>query len=135
MAVSKEKWEELRARMDKLEIKESDLTEKFILGSGRGGQKIQKTNSCVYLMHHPTGFEVKCQKDRQREMNRFFARRMLCEKIEESILEEKSEKQKQIEKIRRQKRRRSKRAKEKMLEEKRQQSEKKERRKPPTSDE
>lgn len=131
MAISKEKWDELRERMKKLEVREDDLKEKFILGSGKGGQKIQKTSSCVYLRHEPTGIEIKCQQNRSRDMNRFLARRLLCEKIEEEVLQEKSKKQQMIEKIRRQKRRRSRRAKEKMLEEKRQQSEKKEWRKPP----
>src|SRR6185436_10588305 len=46
-----------------LGIHESDLIEKFILGSGKGGQKVNKTSSCVYLKHIPTGIEVKCQQD------------------------------------------------------------------------
>ncbi|NGX57432.1 MAG: Peptide chain release factor 1 [Chlamydiae bacterium] len=125
MTLKKEKIEELERRMKKLGIREDQLVEKFILGSGKGGQKIQKTYSCVYLKHLPSGIEVKCQRERSRELNRFFARRRLCEKMDEIIYKEKSEKQKQIEKIRRQKRKRSKRAKEKMLEDKRRQSEKK----------
>jgi len=131
MPVSKEKYLELRERMDKLGIKEKDLQEKFILASGRGGQKVQKTYSCVYLKHIPTGIIVKCQKDRSREMNRFIARRRLCERFEEKILKIQTEKQKLIEKIRRQKKRRTRKQKEKMLEEKRQRSEKKTLRKPP----
>lgn len=116
--IGKDKQEQLQKKMASLGIEENDLVEKFILGSGKGGQKLQKTSSCVYLKHLPTGIEVKCQKDRMRENNRFFARRMLCEKIEEQVLQEKSQKQQEIEKIRRQKRKRSKRAKEKMLENK-----------------
>lgn len=125
MAVKKDKIEELEERMEKLGIREEDLVEKFILGSGKGGQKINKTYSCVYLKHIPSDIEIKCQKDRSRELNRYYARKMLCEKLEEILFREKSEKRKQIEKIRRQKRKRSKRAKEKMLEEKRHRSEKK----------
>ncbi len=121
--------------MDKLGIKGKDLQEKFILASGRGGQKVQKTCSCVYLKHIPTGIIVKCQKDRSREMNRFIARRRLCERFEEKILKIQTEKQKLIEKIRRQKKRRTRKQKEKMLEEKRQRSEKKTLRKPPRIDE
>ncbi len=102
--------------MEQLGIREEDLVEKFILGSGRGGQNLQKTSSCVYLKHHPTGIEIKCQRDRSREMNRFFARRELCEKIETQILKVKSEKRQLIEKKRRQKRKRSKRAQQKVLE-------------------
>lgn len=123
--ISKEKLEELAARMERLGIKENDLIEKFILGSGKGGQKINKTSSCVYLKHLPTGMEVKCQLDRSREMNRYYARRELCERMEEKIESKKSEKQQMIEKIRRQKRRRSRRSKEKMLEGKKQVSKKK----------
>ncbi|MDE3045477.1 MAG: peptide chain release factor-like protein [Verrucomicrobiota bacterium] len=125
MNLSKEKRNELEQRMQKVGIREEDLIEKFILGSGSGGQKINKTSSCVYLKHLPTGLEVKCQRERSREMNRFFARRELCEKLEQLLFKEKSKRQQEIEKIRRQKRRRSKKAKEKMLASKRQHSEKK----------
>jgi protein subunit release factor B len=125
MVLSKEKEAELQTRMERLGIKEEDLLEKFILGSGSGGQKINKTSSCVYIKHLPTGLEVKCQKDRSRAMNRFLARRELCEKLEEQISGEKSKKQMAFEKIRRQKRRRSRKSKEKMLTEKRKHSEKK----------
>ena len=117
------KEQELAARMERLGIKEEDLVEKFILGSGSGGQKINKTSSCVYLKHLPTGIEVKCQKDRSRELNRFLARRELCEKIEETVLKEKSKKRQEIEKIRRQKRRRSRKAQEKILATKKHRSE------------
>ncbi len=115
MAPSKKSWDLLAERMLKLQIYEEDLIEKFILGSGKGGQKINKTSSCVYIKHLPTLIEVKCQKDRSREINRFLARKMLCEKIEEIITqEEKTAKQKLFEKIRRQKKRRVRRAKEKI---------------------
>jgi protein subunit release factor B len=106
----KEKWEELEARMLRLKIQEGDLIEKFILGSGSGGQKINKTSSCVYIKHIPTGIEVKCQSTRSRELNRLYARRELCEKLEELLFKEKSSKQMESEKIRRQKRRRSRRS-------------------------
>lgn len=127
-----DKWEELLARMNRLGIKESDLIEKFILGSGSGGQKINKTSSCVYLKHISSGIEVKCQKARSRDLNRFYARRELCGKLEEQFFQEKSAKRKKIEKIRRQKRRRSKKAKEKMLAAKKIRSAKKELRRPPS---
>jgi len=131
MIVKKEKIQVLKQRMAKLNIKEDDLIEKFILGSGRGGQKIQKTHSCVYLKHKPTGIEIKCQKERSRELNRYLARRQLCNKIEEKVFKEKSEKQKKIYKIRKQKKKRTKKTKEKLFEMKKKISEKKELRKPP----
>jgi protein subunit release factor B len=126
--VSKEKEEALRKRMESLEIFEPDIVEKFIRSSGRGGQKVNKTSTCVYLKHLPTGVEVKCQRERSQAINRFVARRILADKIEQIIRGRESEERKRIEKIRRQKRKRSKRAKEKMLEEKRKQSQKKEER-------
>ncbi len=116
--IRQEKWDELKHKMNELGIREEDLVEKFILGSGRGGQNLQKTSSCVYLKHLPTGIEIKCQKERSREMNRYFARRDLCEKIESQILKIKTAKIQIREKKRRQKRKRSKRAQQKVLENK-----------------
>ncbi|MCB0339248.1 MAG: peptide chain release factor-like protein [Bdellovibrionales bacterium] len=123
--VSPQREANLIARMQALEIREEDLIEKFIRGSGKGGQKINKTSSCVYLLHIPSGIEVKCQKERSQALNRFFARRELCDKLEEQVLGQKSKKRQEAEKIRRQKRKRSKRAKEKMLNDKKHQGEKK----------
>jgi peptide chain release factor len=113
--ISQEKWRELEQKMESLGIDDKDLIEKFILGSGSGGQKINKTSSCVYLKHLPTGIEIKCQQDRSREVNRYLARKELCERLASQILQIKTKKQHLAEKIRRQKRRRSRRSKEKML--------------------
>lgn len=123
MGIDKEKA--LKAKMASAGIKESDITELFILAGKKGGQKVNKTSSCVYLKHIPTGIEVKCQQDRSQALNRFLARRILVDKIESLILGRESDKQKRYEKIRRQKRRRSRRAKEKMLWDKKRHSEKK----------
>lgn len=131
--IRQEKLTDLEKRMERLGIREEDLEEKFILGSGRGGQNLQKTSSCVWLKHTPTGLEVKCQKERSRELNRYYARIRLCDKLDEQINKEKSEKQMAIEKIRRQKQRRTRRQKEKVLEAKRQRSSLKESRQSPTN--
>jgi peptide chain release factor len=123
--ISPEKEKALEERMKHLGVSEDELRESFIRSSGPGGQKVNKTSSCVYLVHVPTGLSVKCQQSRSQTMNRFLARRLLLDRIEriqKGIVE--AEK-KRVEKIRRQKRRRSKRAKEKILEEKHLQSEKK----------
>lgn len=130
------KEEVLQLRMEKLGIHETDLIEKFILGSGSGGQKINKTSSCVYLKHIPTGIEVKCQKDRSRELNRYYARKELCERIERDILKIKTAKVQAIEKARRQKKRRSRKSQQKILEAKRAHSLKKQNRAspPPTKE-
>lgn len=123
--VSKAKREALAVSMRKLGIRDDELTERFILGSGSGGQKVNKTSSCVYLKHSPSGIEIKCQRSRSREMNRFLARRELCDRIDEQVLGEASRRRREQEKIRRQKRRRSRRQKERMLADKKKQGEKK----------
>lgn len=123
--VSDKKEKDLRLRMKRLNVSEEDIVEKFIKSGGPGGQKINKTSNCVYLKHIPSGKEVKCSRERSQALNRFLARRMLVDKIEESILGRVFEQRKKIEKIKRQKRKRSKRAKEKMLDDKNIQSKKK----------
>ena len=123
--VTVEKRQALAERMARLGIREQDLTEKFVLGAGKGGQKLNKTSSCVYLRHAPSGIEVKCQQERSRELNRFLARREICDRLEARVLGARSARQQAVEKIRRQKRRRSRRQKERMLEAKHQHSQKK----------
>ena len=111
--------------MERLGIRESDLVEKFVRSAGHGGQNVNKTATCVYLKHLPTGIEVKVQQERSQVLNRFLARRILANRIEQMILGKQSEEEQKREKIRRQKRRRTRRAKEKMLEAKKLQSLKK----------
>lgn len=123
--VSREKDKALQEKMERLEIYEKDLEEKFIRSSGKGGQHVNKVATCVYLKHIPTGIDVKCQQERSQGLNRFLARRILADKIETLVLKKASEEQRRIEKIRRQKRKRSKRAKLKMLADKKKQAEKK----------
>jgi len=130
---SQEKIVALENRMLGLGITEDTLTEKFICGSGSGGQKINKTASCVYLKHLPSGIEVKCQQQRSRELNRYIARRELCERLEEIRDGKKSKREQAREKIRRQKRRRSRRAKNRMLDDKTKHANKKNLRKPPNN--
>jgi len=129
---SPEKIAALEARMLSLGITDETMVEKFVHGSGSGGQKVNKTASCVYLKHSPTGTEVKCQQQRSRELNRYIARKELCERLEEKRDGKKSAKQQAFEKIRRQKRRRSRRSKNRMLDDKSKHSEKKERRQGPS---
>ena len=63
-------------------MREGDLEEHFVTSGGPGGQKVNKTSTCVVLRHVPTGLEVKMQKARSQSLNRFYARRRLCELIE-----------------------------------------------------
>ena len=123
--ISAEKEKALLERMRQLQVSEKDLEETFVRASGPGGQKVNKTSSCVFIRHIPTGLSVKCQRERSQAINRFLARRILLDKIERMQKGIVSSEKERIEKIRRQKRKRSKRAKEKILEEKHHKSEKK----------
>ncbi len=131
MPVSETKWKELNERMIRLALSEEDISEHFVRSSGAGGQKVNKTSSCVVLKHRPSGIEVKCQIDRSQSLNRYLARRILVEKLERQVLGAKSAAEKKAWKIRKQKAKRSKRAKEKMLENKKMRAQKKELRKRP----
>ncbi|MCX6876121.1 MAG: peptide chain release factor-like protein [Verrucomicrobia bacterium] len=132
--VSTEKLTDLEQRMLALGITADTLLEKFVRGSGSGGQKINKTSSCVFLKHLPSGVTIKCQADRSREMNRFLARRELCEELAAIRDGKESVRVQEIEKIRRQKRRRSRRSKQRSVADKRILSNKKSLRRPPTAE-
>lgn len=108
--VNPKKEQELRERMARCGIQESDLEERFIRAGGPGGQNVNRSATCVYLRHIPTGFEVKMQKARSQALNRFFARRRLCELVEQEALGRESPLARKQEKIRKQKARRHGRA-------------------------
>ena len=108
--ISLEKQKALANRLSALGIKDEDLLEKFILSSGKGGQKVNKTASAVYLKHIPSEIEVKCQKMRSRELNRYYARVRLCERLEKVLLGKKSKRERKEEKIQKQKKRRKRRS-------------------------
>ena len=129
--VSTDKEDQLARRMAALGVKEVDLEETFVRSGGHGGQNVNKTATCVMLLHRPTGLQVKCQATRHQGLNRFLARRLLLDKIEELKTGRIAAERERIEKIRRQKRRRSRRAKERMLADKSHHAAKKESRRPP----
>ena len=108
--VSEEKNRWLQERMETLGIHEKDIEEKFIRSSGKGGQKVNKTSTCVYLRHIPTGIEVKWMRERSQSLNRFLARRELVRRIER-LSGQSAPEEIQIEKARKQKSKRKKRAK------------------------
>ncbi|HRF89750.1 MAG TPA: peptide chain release factor-like protein [Desulfobacter postgatei] len=91
-----EKIRALEKKMDYLGIHKKDILEKFIKSSGRlfrvarriaalrrGGQKVNKSSSAVFLTHLPTQISVKFGKYRSQHLNRFMALRYLVEKIEQ----------------------------------------------------
>jgi protein subunit release factor B len=81
--VSPEKQNQLLARMAKLQIKESDLEESFTRSGGKGGQNVNKVSTAVHLKHKLSGIEVKCSIHRTQGLNRYKARDILCDKLEE----------------------------------------------------
>lgn len=101
-----------------LGIRAEDVSESYVVGSGKGGQKVNKTSSCVMLKHLPTGTIVKCQKHREQSRNRVSAYKLLILKIEHEVKGAESDRSKRIFKIRKQKQRRSRKSKEKMLKDK-----------------
>ena len=113
--VNPDKTQQLAQRMAALGVRESDIEESFVRSGGHGGQNVNKTSTCVMLLHRPTGLQVKCQATRQQGLNRFIARRLLLDKIEELQTGQAAAEVSRVEKIRRQKLKRSRRAKARML--------------------
>jgi protein subunit release factor B len=113
--VSPEKRDQLSQRMIALGVREADLEESFVRSGGPGGQNVNKTATCVMLVHRPTGLLVKCQTTRQQALNRFLARQLLLDKIDARQRARFDAERASLEKRRRQKRGRNRASKERML--------------------
>jgi protein subunit release factor B len=114
--VSPEKERALEARLRTLHIHEQDLEETFIRSSGPGGQHVNKTSTCVRLVHRPSGLSVKVQSSRSQGLNRFLARRLLADRLEQQLRGAESPQAQQRDKIYRQKQRRGRRTKQRLRE-------------------
>ncbi len=107
--ITERKTQELQRRMHNCNLLENDIEEKFVRSSGPGGQKVNKSSTCVHLRHICTGLAVKVQKSRSQPLNRYYARKQMCELLENKLLGKESPQAKKIEKIKKQKDRRSRR--------------------------
>lgn len=107
--IKKETWNTLLDLLQEKGLLEKDLQESFIGGSGKGGQKQNRTKNCVRLTHVPSKLSVTCQRGRSLDENRFFARRLLLEKYQREVLGEETKKSQAIEKKKKQKKRRARR--------------------------
>jgi protein subunit release factor B len=85
----------------------SDVEERFIRGTGPGGQKINKTSSTVWLRHRPTGIEVRCQAERSQAANRERAWLEMCGRLEARARAAADAERQALEKRRRQTRQKS----------------------------
>ena len=112
-------------RMVALGVQEADIEESFVPSGGHGGQNVNKTSTCVMLVHRPTGIQVKCQTTRHQAQNRLLARALLLDKIEAQRKSRAAVERARVEKIKRQKRGRSRGAKERILADKSKHSAKK----------
>ena len=120
-----EQEDQVKRRMETLGVRENEIHESFVRSGGHGGQNVNKTATCVMLVHQPTGSQVKCQTTRQQGLNRIIARQLLLDKIEARQQQRTAAERAQIELRRRQKRGRSRKVKERVLAEKSRQSVKK----------
>ena len=118
----------LRSRFVSLGVRAEEIEERFVRGTGAGGQKINKTSSTVWLQHRPTGLEVRCQRERSQAVNRLVAWTELADKLEWRRQEAVNQAQAARELVRRQKRQKSRGQKARMMEGKKRRAQTKSRR-------
>ena len=114
MGPDKKKLDALADKMKSLSIRKQDLEEKFIKASGRGGQKVNKASSAVFIRHIPSGLSVKCGRHRSQHLNRYLALRSLVEQVEEKRFGPDKKQAARLGRIRKQKDRRKRKTRKKL---------------------
>jgi protein subunit release factor B len=105
----------IESRLAALGASSAEVEERFIRGSGKGGQKINKTSSCVVLLHRPTGLAARCQRERSQVLNRELAWQELCSKLEKRQRAARAAQQDEAQRARRRVRQKSGRQKARMV--------------------
>ena len=73
-------------------MNKNDFKITYTRGTGPGGQHKNKVETCVTIMHIPTGLKEKCEDTRSKEKNKEIAFERLLKKIEDLKQKEKNEK-------------------------------------------
>jgi len=113
MGPDPKKVKALEKKMADLGIRDADITTRFIKSSGRGGQKVNKSSSAVFMRHEPSGVTVKFGRHRSQNLNRFFALRTLVETLEIRLKGVPDKEKEKRDRLKKQKKRRKKRARQK----------------------
>ncbi|CRG98168.1 peptide chain release factor 2, putative [Plasmodium gallinaceum] len=85
--LSKNNLEEIKKKLEDIGIFQKDIEEVFVKGSGKGGQKVNKTNNCVMIKYNDNLHKIiiKCHKYRYDkkclQKNRIYARKLLYNRI------------------------------------------------------
>lgn len=111
--------------MEKIHLWPGEVIERFIKSRGPGGQNVNKTATCVYLRHLPSGIVVKCQAERSQAANRARAWKLLSNKVRQQAESRRLAHAQELARVRRSRRKRSPAAKERMLQQKHLRAEKK----------
>jgi peptide chain release factor len=113
---------QIERRLIALRVRPEEVEERFVRGTGPGGQKINKTSSTVVLRHEVSGVEVRCQQERSQAANRERAWELLCDRLETQRREKRAAAQQAREKERRRRRGKSPAQKRRMVADKRHRS-------------